>query len=196
LTEPKRSPLLPLDDALARLLAVAAPLPGAESVAVGDADGRVLAQDVVSALHVPPQDNSSMDGYAVCCADLGAPGVLLPVSQRIPAGASGAPLQSGTVARIFTGAPVPQGADAIVMQEDCTVVEGGQHAQGSDQHAANTGAIHPPCRGRRGPWRCGAGQRTTPGAGRTGSGRQRWSWRRWTWPADRAWRCFPPEMSW
>jgi molybdopterin molybdotransferase len=124
LTEPKRSPLLPLDDALARLLAVAAPLPGAESVAVGDADGRVLAQDVVSALHVPPQDNSSMDGYAVCCADLGAPGVLLPVSQRIPAGASGAPLQSGTVARIFTGAPVPQGADAIVMQEDCTVVEG------------------------------------------------------------------------
>ena len=124
MTEPKRSPLLPLDDALARLLAVAAPLPGVESVAVGDADGRVLAQDVVSALHVPPQDNSSMDGYAVCCADLGAPGVLLPVSQRIPAGASGAPLQSGTVARIFTGAPVPQGADAIVMQEDCTSVEG------------------------------------------------------------------------
>jgi molybdopterin molybdotransferase len=124
LTEPKRSPLLPLDDALAWLLAVAAPLPGAESVAVGDADGRVLAQDVVSALHVPPQDNSSMDGYAVCCADLGAPGVLLPVSQRIPAGASGAPLQRGTVARIFTGAPVPQGADAIVMQEDCTAVEG------------------------------------------------------------------------
>jgi molybdopterin molybdotransferase len=124
LTEPKRSPLLPLDDALARLLAVAAPLPGVESVAVGDADGRGLAQDVVSALHVPPQDNSSMDGYAVCCADLGAPGVLLPVSQRIPAGASGAPLQSGTVARIFTGAPVPQGADAIVMQEDCTSVEG------------------------------------------------------------------------
>ncbi|MBK6593178.1 MAG: molybdopterin molybdotransferase MoeA [Burkholderiales bacterium] len=116
--------MLPLDDALARLLAVAAPLPGVESVAVGDADGRVLAQDVVSALHVPPQDNSSMDGYAVCCADLGAPGVLLPVSQRIPAGASGAPLQSGTVARIFTGAPVPQGADAIVMQEDCTSVEG------------------------------------------------------------------------
>ena len=124
MTEPKRSPLLPLDDALARLLAVAAPLPGVESVAVGDADGRGLAQDVVSALHVPPQDNSSMDGYAVCCADLGAPGVLLPVSQRIPAGASGAPLQSGTVARIFTGAPVPQGADAIVMQEDCTSVEG------------------------------------------------------------------------
>jgi molybdopterin molybdotransferase len=129
MTQPKRFPLLPLDDALARLLAIATPLPGVELVAVGDADGRVLAQDVVSALHVPPQDNSSMDGYAVCCADLGAPGSLLPVSQRIPAGASGAPLQSGTVARVFTGAPVPQGADAIVMQEDCSAVEGASTPQ-------------------------------------------------------------------
>lgn len=122
MTQPNRFPLLALDDALTQLLAVATPLPGLESVAVGDADGRVLAQDVVSALHVPPQDNSAMDGYAVCCADLGAPGALFPVSQRIPAGASGSPLLPGTVARIFTGAPVPQGADAIVMQEACTSV--------------------------------------------------------------------------
>ncbi|MBI2748384.1 MAG: molybdopterin molybdotransferase MoeA [Burkholderiales bacterium] len=124
MTAPTRPPLLPLDEALARLLAAATPLAGVDAVPVGEADGRVLAQDVVSALHVPPQDNSSMDGYAVRSADLGAPGVQLPVSQRIPAGSAGAPLQHGTVARIFTGAPVPQGADAIVMQEDCTALEG------------------------------------------------------------------------
>ncbi|MFZ2327111.1 MAG: molybdopterin molybdenumtransferase MoeA, partial [Rhodoferax sp.] len=70
MTAPTRAPLLPLDEALSRLLAAALPLAGNESVAVGEADGRVLAADVVSALHVPPQDNSSMDGYAVRCADL------------------------------------------------------------------------------------------------------------------------------
>ena len=87
------------------------------------ADGRVLAQDVVSKLEVPPQDNSSMDGYALRCADL-APGRSLAVSQRIPAGSQGLPLLAGTVARIFTGAPIPLGADAVVMQEDCQAVSG------------------------------------------------------------------------
>jgi molybdopterin molybdotransferase len=112
-----------LDDALAQLLASVFPLQATESVATLDADGRVLAAEVVSALHVPPQDNSSMDGYAVRVADLAASGVAMTVSQRIPAGASGAPLQPGTVARIFTGAPIPQGADAVVMQEDCTALD-------------------------------------------------------------------------
>ena len=65
-----RSPLKPLDDALADLLAHAQPLPGLETVDTFNADGRVLAQDCVSALHVPPQDNSSMDGYAVRLADV------------------------------------------------------------------------------------------------------------------------------
>lgn len=115
-----RPPLRPLDDALADLLAHAHPLAGTEQVSTFEADGRVLATDLISALHVPPQDNSSMDGYALRCADLAA-GVALPVSQRIPAGQSGAPLESGTVARIFTGAPIPAGADAVVMQEDCAV---------------------------------------------------------------------------
>lgn len=119
MTAPQRPPLLALDEALLRLLASASPVLDSETVPVGEADGRVLAADVVSALHVPPQDNSSMDGYALRCADVVAPGVQLPVSQRIPAGASGLPLQAGTVARIFTGAPVPPGADAVVMQEDC-----------------------------------------------------------------------------
>ncbi|OIN92687.1 MAG: molybdopterin molybdenumtransferase MoeA [Comamonadaceae bacterium CG1_02_60_18] len=115
-----RPPLRALDGALAELLSHAQPLAGTEQVSTFDADGRVLAQDVVSGLQVPPQDNSSMDGYALRCADV-ATGVALPVSQRIPAGQSGASLTAGTVARIFTGAPIPVGADAVVMQEDCAV---------------------------------------------------------------------------
>ena len=123
-----RAPLRPLDDALAELLGFAAVLSGVESISTFEADGRVLAQDVVSALQVPPQDNSSMDGYAVRCADVQqaqAAGTALPVSQRIAAGASGQPLAPNTVARIFTGAPIPAGADAVVMQEDCELLESG-----------------------------------------------------------------------
>ena len=122
MTDKPRAPLLPLDQALERLLASAMPRLGSETVPVGEADGRVLAQDVVSALHVPPQDNSAMDGYALRCADVSALGIDLPVSQRIAAGTSGAPLAAGSVARIFTGAPVPVGADAVLMQEDCTAL--------------------------------------------------------------------------
>ncbi len=112
-----RAPLMSLDDALQALLARISPLTDTESVATFDADGRVLAEDLVSALQVPAFDNSSMDGYAVRCADLSQAGTVLRVSQRIAAGHSGLPLQPGQVARIFTGAPVPEGADAIVMQE-------------------------------------------------------------------------------
>ena len=105
---------------MARLLAHAKPLTDTESVSTFDADGRVLAHDVVSQLQVPPQDNSSMDGYALRCADLQQqPGAPLLVTQRIAAGSSGQALQPGQAARIFTGAPIPPGADAVVMQEDC-----------------------------------------------------------------------------
>lgn len=119
-----RPPLKPLDDALADLLAQAAPLAGSDIVATFDADGRVLVRDALSPLQVPPQDNSAMDGYAVRCADIAVAGAELPVSQRIAAGSSGAPLVPGTAARIFTGAPVPEGADAIAMQEDCEALVG------------------------------------------------------------------------
>ena len=119
-----RAPLKPLDEALAELLAQAAPLAGTDTVNTFDADGRVLAQAATSPLQVPPNDNSSMDGYAVRCADVPAAGVELSVAQRIPAGAFGVPLAAGTAARIFTGAPVPEGADAIVMQEDCEALDG------------------------------------------------------------------------
>src|SRR2546427_5129281 len=70
-------------------------------------------------MNVPPMDNSAMDGYAVRLADLKGPGRRLKVSQKIPAGSTGKALAPGTAARIFTGAPIPGGADAIVMQEDC-----------------------------------------------------------------------------
>ncbi len=108
-----------LEDALAQLLAAASPVADTEVVPTFEADGRVLAEDVLSALDVPGHDNTSMDGYAVRVADLqAAAGAALPVSQRIPAGHFGAALLPGTVARIFTGAPVPAGADAVVMQEE------------------------------------------------------------------------------
>ena len=121
----RRPPLMPLDDALARLLAHAAPLGRTDQVSTFDADGRVLAQDVVSPLQVPPADNSSMDGYAVRTADVTAAGVELPVTQRIAAGQPGTALPPGSAARIFTGAPMPAGADAVVMQEDTETLEGG-----------------------------------------------------------------------
>jgi molybdopterin molybdotransferase len=114
-------PLKSLDAALAQLLGFATALNGVELLNTFDADGRVLAQDVVSPLQVPPQDNSAMDGYALRCTDLLDATQGLRVSQRIPAGSAGTVLAPGSVARIFTGAPVPQGADAIVMQEDCEV---------------------------------------------------------------------------
>lgn len=122
--QPGRTPLKPLDQALAELLDRAALLPGFETVSTFDADGRVLAQNLVSSLDVPAHDNSSMDGYALRTADW-AEGAALQVNQRIPAGSSGHLLAPVSAARIFTGAPIPPGADAVVMQEDCEVVDAG-----------------------------------------------------------------------
>jgi molybdopterin molybdotransferase len=121
MTGPALRPLLPLEEALARLAVGSAPhrITATEVVSTFDALGRVLAADVTSLLDVPPADNTSMDGYALRAGDVAAPGALLPVSQRIPAGAVGEPLAPGSAARIFTGAQVPPGADAVVMQEQC-----------------------------------------------------------------------------
>jgi len=119
---------MPLDEALARLLDNAGPRLGTERVSTFEADGRVLAQDVVSALTVPPRDNSSMDGYAVRAADCARPGAALTVAQRIPAGSVGTALAAGTAARIFTGAQIPEGADAVVMQEDTVALDAGPEA--------------------------------------------------------------------
>jgi molybdopterin molybdotransferase len=119
-------PLKPLDEALAELLAHATALTGSDRVALFDADGRVLAQGAASPLQVPLLDNSAMDGYALRCADVAQVGAVLAVSQRIPAGSVGTPLQPGTAARIFTGAPIPPGADTVLMQEDCTALDDGR----------------------------------------------------------------------
>ena len=110
--------LLSVDEALAQLLAGANPVAEVEQVPTMEAAGRVLARAQTSTMDVPPMDNSAMDGYAVRVLDVSLDEKLR-ISQRIPAGSVGKPLEPGTAARIFTGAPVPPGADAIVMQEFC-----------------------------------------------------------------------------
>jgi molybdopterin molybdotransferase len=109
--------LLSVDEALAQLLSGAQPVREVEDLPALDAAGRVLARAQRSTVDVPPMDNSSMDGFAVRAADAAA-GARLRVAQRIMAGSVGRPLEPGTAARIFTGAPIPPGADAVVMQED------------------------------------------------------------------------------
>ncbi|MEI6000605.1 molybdopterin molybdotransferase MoeA [Paraburkholderia bengalensis] len=109
--------MLSTADALATLLGAAVQIDGTETLPTLDATNRVLAVDVVSPLDVPPMNTSSMDGYAVRVAELSQGERRLPISQRIPAGHAPQPLAQGTAARIFTGATVPPGADAIVMQE-------------------------------------------------------------------------------
>ena len=114
-------PLLPVQDALTRVLSAASPLQESVELPLLAAQGHVLAQGVVSAIAVPGDDNSAMDGYALRACDAGQP---LPVSQRIPAGAPGSSLAPGTAARIFTGGAIPPGADAVVMQENCSEQDG------------------------------------------------------------------------
>lgn len=118
--------LLPMEAALERLLALAdaAPVEQIESVALAEADGRVLAEPLIAALDLPPWANSAMDGYALCLADWN--GQALPVSQRIQAGSAPAALQPGSCARIFTGAPLPQGADTVEMQENVDLDDAGR----------------------------------------------------------------------
>jgi molybdopterin molybdotransferase len=113
--------LLSVDDALARLLAEAKPVSETEDVPALEATNRILARAQRSTMDVPPMDNSAMDGYAVRTQD----SLRLKVIQKIMAGSTGKPLEPGTAARIFTGAPIPPGADAVVMQEH-TTIEGDQ----------------------------------------------------------------------
>ena len=127
--------LMPVEVALARLLALAeaAPIRDAESVLLAASAGRVLAHDLISSLDLPPWPNSAMDGYALNVADWS--GEPLAVSQRIFAGAAPEPLAPGTCARIFTGAPVPEGADCVEMQENAQVQADGRVAFTQALHA-------------------------------------------------------------
>lgn len=116
---PTLSGLKRYEEALELLLSHAEPVPDTERLPLTHALGRVLAEPVRSLIDVPGWDYSAMDGYAVRAADVPGPGVLLPVSQRIPAGSSPQALAAGTAARIFTGAPIPSGCDTVVIQEVC-----------------------------------------------------------------------------
>ena len=114
-----KPPMLSAKEALASLVSAAKPLVDIETIATIDATGRVLAEHLKSQLNVPTMDNTQMDGYAVRASDCASGSAQLRVSQRIPAGHVGQPLEAGTAARIFTGALIPEGADAVVMQEQC-----------------------------------------------------------------------------
>ena len=121
--------LMPVDEALALLRARVSAVAETERVGLIDADGRVLAERLIAPLDLPVFDNSAVDGYAARFADLAASGeTVLPVVGRITAGAAGAPLAPGSVARIFTGAPTPAGADTIFMQEDARALADGRVA--------------------------------------------------------------------
>jgi len=117
--KPAPKPMLSVREALDFLLAAARPVAETETVPTLEANGRVLAQDQASTLNVPSADNTQMDGYAVRAADCASGSATLKVAQRIPAGHVGEQLAPGTAARIFTGALIPDGADAVVMQEQC-----------------------------------------------------------------------------
>lgn len=115
----QKPPMKTAAEALVHLLSQAKPVTEIELVATQEALGRVLAQDLFSQVDVPPMDNTQMDGYAVRVSDIEKIGSSLRIAQRIPAGHLGTKLELGTVARIFTGATIPEGADAVVMQEVC-----------------------------------------------------------------------------
>ncbi|HEY5717542.1 MAG TPA: gephyrin-like molybdotransferase Glp [Motiliproteus sp.] len=144
--------LMPFEQALEQILAAARPVTEIQSVPVAQALNRVLALDQRSTLNVPPCDNSAMDGYALRLADLPAAGArALPLGLRVAAGDPPSSLPPGTVARIFTGAPIPLGADAVVMQEDCRLddervllpaqIAPGQHIRRQGQDVASGSVV-------------------------------------------------------
>ncbi len=139
---------------MAQLLSAALPLDGTESIATMEALHRILAQDIVSGLNVPPMDNTQMDGYALRAQDISDQP--LPVSQRIPAGQVGTTLLPGTVARIFTGAMIPGGADTVVMQE--------QVEQLSAAHGDRPAMVRVKHRAKPGEWIRRAGEDIRVGA--------------------------------
>jgi molybdopterin molybdotransferase len=111
--------LMPVDDALARGLSLVSPLAATEEIALSDATGRVLAEPIRAARPMPPFDNAAMDGYAIRLADVTGPGPwTLPVTGRTRAGDPPCSLPTGAACRILTGAALPQGAEAVVAQED------------------------------------------------------------------------------
>lgn len=114
--------LVPVAAAKATLNAMAQCRVATEQVTLENARGRILAETLRAIITVPPHDNSAMDGYGLCLAEL-ARDQQITVSQRVPAGQSPTPLQPGTAVRIFTGAPIPEGVDTVVPQEQVNVLD-------------------------------------------------------------------------
>jgi len=143
--------LLTVDQAIDTILSQARVVEDTETVNILDALNRVLAEDLRSTIDVPGYDNSAMDGYAVRSEDCKSAGSEMPVTQRIPAGQVGSLLEAGTAARIFTGAPVPEGADAVVMQEMCqqqgnkvtinTIVKAGSNVRRAGEDIAKDNTV-------------------------------------------------------
>lgn len=129
--------MLSVQEALDFLLSAAKAVKSTEIISTLDANGRVLAADQASQIDVPPMDNTQMDGYAVRSSDCATGSAMLSIAQRIPAGHVGQPLLPGTAARIFTGALIPEGADAVVMQEQCVADATATHV--TVQHAPRSG---------------------------------------------------------
>ena len=117
-------PLIPVNRAFNILTDTLTSIDESEEISLTECCGRVLAKDLIATVNHPPLTNSAMDGFALRAADLGPEPALLTVAQRIAAGQIGKPLDAGDAARIFTGAPLPEGADAVVMQENCEVING------------------------------------------------------------------------
>jgi molybdopterin molybdotransferase len=135
----EQKPLLTVTQALDFLLASARQITETQILPTLEANGRILAVAQTSQLDVPPVDNTSMDGYAVRAADCVSGAAILRVSQRIPAGHVGQPLEAGCAARIFTGAMIPQGADAVVMQEVCVASKDADGDLVTVKHAPQSG---------------------------------------------------------
>jgi molybdopterin molybdotransferase len=116
--------MLSVNEAIATLLEGSNRLVKSEDVSLDQASGRTLASDIIAPIDVPPADNSAMDGYAIRFADWQDSNTGIPITLRITAGTVPDPLEQGSVARIFTGAEVPPGADTVVMQEHCEETDG------------------------------------------------------------------------
>jgi len=131
--------LLTVDEALARIDDRVTSVVDCETVPLRAAAGRVLARDLVAAMNLPPHANSAVDGYAVAHADLSSDRETeLPVGGRAAAGHPlDRPIQPGEAIRIFTGAPMPDGADTVMMQEDCVAAEGGVRLKPGIRKGAN-----------------------------------------------------------
>ena len=116
--------MLTVEEAIGKLVSSAVSPSDSKPISLIDSLGHILSEDIVPALDVPPEDNSAMDGYAFCYADAAAKSFRLPVTLRIPAGVAPPTLEKNSVARIFTGAEMPLGADTVALQEDCQEQDG------------------------------------------------------------------------